>query len=383
MSAVMSRVLLVLEPPDGGVAENVMQLALGLGERGFATEVAGPPEAIIFPRLREAGVPVHPVPFTPGFSHPLKDAVRWAELARLVGHGGFNLIHAHSAKAGMMGRIAALARRLPVVYSPHCFPFVGPWGWPRRMFALTVERGLGRWTDRIVCVAADEKRLAVEERVAPAERLTVVHNGCSAPPGGLEPDERLERLRAAGPLAACLAVLRPQKSIHVFLEAAPRILSAMPEARLAVIGDGPQKAELEARARELGIADRLPFISFRPPAFRQLASLDVFVLPSAWEAFPISVVEALASGVPQVATDVGGTREALLDGRTGLLCPPGDPAALAERIGALLGDPARRQSMSENSRQRWEQNFTLDAMLDATAVVYEDVLAGRARAKSS
>ena len=304
MSATMARVLLVLEPPDGGVAENVMQLALGLGERGFAVEVAGPPEAIIYPRLREAAVPVHPVPFISGFSHPLKDAVSSVELARLVGRGRFDLVHAHSAKAGMVGRIAALARRLPVVYSPHCFPFVGPWGWPRRTFALTVERGLGRWTDRIVCVAADEERLAVEERVAPADRLTVVHNGCAAPPDGLEPDERLERLRAAGPLAACLAVLRPQKSVHVFLEAAPLILSAMPEARLAVIGDGPQKAKLEARARELGIADRVPFISFRPPAFRQLASLDVFVLPSAWEAFPISVLEALASGVPQVATDV-------------------------------------------------------------------------------
>jgi len=111
--------------------------------------------------------------------------------------------------------------------------------------------------------------------------------------------------------------------------------------------------------------------------------IDIFVLPSAWEALPISVLEAMACGVPQVATDVGGTREAVSHGETGLLCPPNDPAALADRVVELLRDPARRERMAAASQRRHRERFTLGRMITETAAVYERVLArGRLRAPS-
>jgi glycosyltransferase involved in cell wall biosynthesis len=370
------RCLLVFEPPDGGVAENVLRLALGLREHGWETWAAGPREALVYPQLRAAGVPVTPVSFKRGYGHPWRDAMALRELRAILRSQPFDLVHCHSAKAGVLGRIAARRAAVPVVYSPHCFPFVGPWGWPRRTFSTAVERRLGPRTDAILCVAEDERRLALEKGLAPSERLHVVHNG-SRRCEHAEPEPRLEELRAEGPLAACIAVLRPQKAVNVFVEAAPLILERVPSARLAVVGNGEMRAELEGRAAELGLAQSgsggLLFLDFAPPAERALRAIDVFVLPSAWEAFPIAVLEAMACGVPQVASDVGGTSEAVSDGETGLLCPPNDPEALAERVSRLLADPDRRRAMGEASRRRHEERFRLELMVERTAALYDSV----------
>ena len=369
------RCLLVFEPPDGGVAENAMRLALGLADRGWEPWVAGPEESIVHPVLERAGVPTAKLPLVRGYGSPGKDLRALRRLAGIVARGRFDLVHAHSAKAGVLGRIAAPLARTPVVYSPHCFPFVGPWGLARRAFSVGVERALGPLTDTILCVSEYERRLALEHGLAPPERLAVVHNGSEPCRTDLEPDPELEAFSTQGPLAATIAVLRPQKAVHVFVDAAPAILERMPEARLAVVGMGYERENLEAQAVRLGLGERLRFFDYRPPAARQLASLDVFVLPSAWESFPISILEAMACGVPQVVTDVGGSGEALAVGETGLLCPPNDPAALAARVVELLGDPDRRARMAEASRARHRERFGIDRMIDQTAALYDRVLA--------
>ena len=364
-----------MEPPDGGVAENVLRLALGLPNHGWEPYVAGPSEAITYPRLREAGVPLVRLPLERGFGRPLEDLAALRRLAGIVRRQRFDLIHAHSAKAGVVGRLAARVGPTPVLYSPHCFPFVGPWGPSRRLFALSVERALSPLTDAIVCVADEERQVALRERVAPEHKLWVVHNGSPRCAGDLGPDRDLAEFRGSGPLAACMTVLRPQKSVDVFLEAAPRVLSELPQARLAVVGDGPLRTELEAKASAMALDnERFRFFSFRPPAARQLGSIDLFVLPSAWEAFPISILEAMACGIPQVATDVGGTAEALVDGDTGFLCPPLNPAALADRIIEALRDLNRLAGMGQAGRERHDRLFTVERMVAGTAEVYEHVL---------
>jgi glycosyltransferase involved in cell wall biosynthesis len=200
-----------------------------------------------------------------------------------------------------------------------------------------------------------------------------VHNGCPPCPADVAPLPALTQLAAEGPLAACVTVLRAQKGVDVFLAAAPAILERCPEARLAVVGNGELRGELEQRAEALAIGPRLRFVDFEPPSARALASLDVLVLPSRWEAFPISILEALACGVTQVASDVGGTSEAVSDGETGLLCPPEDPAALADAVVALLADPDRREAFADASRHRHAERFTVAAMTSATVQVYEHV----------
>ena len=370
----MPSVLLAYEPPDGGVAENVLQLALGLGAHGFDVETAGPHEAIIHPRLEAAGIPIHRVAMARGYGTPARDARALRELRALLKRRRFDLVHCHSAKAGVLGRLAARATGTRCVYTPHCFPFVGEFGAPRRVFATTIERALAPLAARTICVCEEERQTAIRAGLR-ADRLRVVHNGCEPCPNGFDPDPALLELRDGGVVAAAVAVLREQKRLDVLVDAAPEVLRRLPEARLAIVGDGPLRDELHERARQRGLdgEPRFAFLPFGAPAARHLRAADVYVLPSGWEALPIGVLEALACGVPQVATDVGGTGEAVSTD-TGVLVPPGDPAALAEALVGLLGDAQRRAAMAEASVARHRDRFTLERMVAETAAVYAEVV---------
>jgi glycosyltransferase involved in cell wall biosynthesis len=371
----MARVLLAFEPPDGGVTENVLQLALGLGAHGHAVEVAGPAEAIIYPQLRAAGIPLHRTAQSRSYRRPDRELLAARELASIARRRRIDVLHAHASKAGVLGRLAARAVGIPAVYTPHCFPFIGEFGEARRVAATAAERLLAHITAAIVCVAEWEKRIALEARIAPAERLHVIHNGSPPCDPDVEPDPALLALRGDGTLAAAVSVMRRQKTLEVFLDAVPRILAAHADARCAIVGEGPDRADLEARAAQLGLTDepRFAFLPFTPPAARHLKALDVYVLPSSWEAFPIAVLEALACGVPQVATDVGGTGEAVAP-ETGILVPAHDSEAIAARVGELLGDPRRRRTMSSASVARHSALFSVGEMVARTAAVYDQAL---------
>jgi glycosyltransferase involved in cell wall biosynthesis len=374
------RCLLCFDSPDGGVAEHVMHLALGLPARGWDPWLAGPEEASIYGLLAPVGIPTIRLPVRPGYLHPLDDLRVLRRVIGLMRSNRFDLVHAHSPKAGVAGRSVARAVGVPAVLTAHGFPFTpAVRGWPGRAFSLAIERSLASRTDAIICVSEDVRRLALELRLASPEVVYLVHNGVPACEGHLEPDPELERFSHQGPLAGCISVLRPGKGVEVFLRAARHVLESLPAARLAVIGNGALRGELERYARACGLDQRLRFFDYRAPSARQLRSLDVFVSPSPWEAFGIAAVEAMTCGVPQIAMNAGGTPEVVKDGETGLLCRPNDAVGLAEGIVRLLGDPALRSRMSEASRERHRRYFTLERMLDDTAAVFDRVMTGKMR----
>lgn len=369
------RVLLVFEPPYGGVPEAVGQLALLLPQLGWQVEVAGPADSGVYPALDRAGVKVHRLPLERSNGRRSRYAAALARLAGLLSSGRFSLVHAHSSKAGVLGRIAARLTGTPVVYSPHCYAFVGPVPRTRRLFALTVERAMRRVTTATVCVCEDEQRVAYRHGVASPGRTPVIYNGTLPCRSDVDADEGTARLRGDGVLAAAVAELRgEQKGLDVLLEAAPRVLATLPDARVAIVGNGPTERALRARAAQLGVLGhpRFALLPFRAPSASHLQTIDVFVLPSRWEAFPIGILEALACGVPQVCSDVGGVGEAV-DARTGRLVPPDDAAALADAIIELLGDPALRRSMSAASMHRHAERYKVERMAAATAALYDDL----------
>jgi glycosyltransferase involved in cell wall biosynthesis len=376
----LRRCLLIFDAPDGGVPEHVLRLALGLGDRGWEPWIAGPGDAVIYPRLAEAGVPIVKLPFRAGYRHVLDDGRVMHRLLMLLRGGRFDVVNTHSPKAGVLGRLAALATGVPAVVTAHGFAFnPAVRGRGGRALSFGIERLLAPHTPSYICVSGAVRRLALERRLAPSSALATVHNGAPACDETVAAVPELERFSREGPLAGCLTVLRPGKGVETFLRAAPHVLERLPTARLAIIGNGDLRPALERDALALGLEGRLRFFAYTGPSARQLRSLDVFVLPSPWEAFPIASLEALACGVPQVATHVGGIPEALSDGTTGLLCPPNEPHRLAECIVRLLGDPELRARMSQASRERHRRFFTLERMLDQTAAVFERVAGSATR----
>ncbi len=368
----MRRALLAFEPPDGGVAENVAQLALGLREHGWLPAVAGPPEATIYPRLEAAGIEYWRLPFSRGFADPVADARGLRGLRQLLGERRFDLVHAHSSKAGALLRLAVRGR-VPTVYSPHCFAFIGEVGGLQRGVATWTERALARYTGAFLCVCEDERRQALSHRVGRPPQLRLVYNGVEPCPGAA-PAPELAALGPAARVVGAIAVLRRQKRLDLLIDAAPAILAADPDAHVVIIGSGPEEESLRRHAADRGL-DREPrfhFVPFHDSSWPFLAALEVFVLPSQWEAFPIGLLEALACGVPQVATDVGGNAEAVADGVSGRVVGV-EAGEIGAAVAELLGDREALARMGEASRHRRDELFTIERMVAATAAVYDEL----------
>ena len=180
-------------------------------------------------------------------------------------------------------------------------------------------------------------------------------------------------------MVGSLGRLHPQKGFSDLLTAFAQVRQRIPSVRLFVAGDGELRDDLEAQARSLGMAAVVTFAGVRADVSEVLAALDVFVLPSLWEGMPNAVLEAMASGLPVVATAVGGTPEVVVDGVTGLLVPPQDPGALAQAIGHLLRDPDLRRRMGRAGRRRVEEHFDVRETVRQVESLYETLLREKGR----
>ncbi len=372
----MPQVLLAFEPPDGGVAEHVGHLATQLAPHGWDVEVAGPPEAHIYSNLAAAGVTVHRLPLIRRYGDVRADYAALRGLSALLRQRPYDLVHCHSAKVGVLGRIAARGVGLPAVYTPHALPFVGPFSAKRRIGSRLVERALAPLAERIICVSEHERQEAAAAGLGDERRLRVVHNGCPACPENPDGAAELQAMAAAGPVLGAVAVMRQQKRLDLLLDATPEILRKVPEARVVIVGNGPLVESIHCQAEALGLSadPRFRILPFTPPASRYLRWLDVFVLPSDWESLPIALLEALACGVAQIATDVGGASE-VVTAETGVLVPPGNVPALIDAACALLTDGTRRSRMAAVSAARHKEAFTVERMIELTVAVYAEAVA--------
>jgi glycosyltransferase involved in cell wall biosynthesis len=227
---------------------------------------------------------------------------------------------------------------------------------------------------RILAVSEEVRRRYAEELRIPGQRLAVVHNAIRVPPGGRQgdPAQRAALVRGGpGYLVLTPARLHPQKG-HIYLIAAA---AHVPDATFVLAGDGPLRAELEAQARELGIADRVLFLGERTDVPDLLAAADLVVLPSLFEGLPLSVLEAMAAERPVIATAIGGTDEAVVHQRTGMLVPARDPEALASAIQSLRSDPVLAGRLAQAGRERVEREFSTVVTARRVMEIYDQVTA--------
>jgi len=234
-----------------------------------------------------------------------------------------------------------------------------------------------RWIERLVAPGI-HRYIAVSDHVAKqlrtvlpfmSHKLDVVHNGIPTVKF-LRTEKKPTRER---PVVLTVARLSHQKGIRYLLDAAAQI----PHAEFWIAGDGPDRNALLSHAAQLQIADRVKFLGHVTDIAATLWQADLFVLPSLFEGLPVSVLEAMAAGVPVIATDVGGTREEIRSGETGVLVPPSDAEALAAAICLLLNDPALAQRLAESAQQSVRQEFSVETMVRQTTEIYDRVLTAR------
>ncbi len=317
--------------------------------------------------LAQAGVTVHYIP-----QHGAFDARCLKRLTRLLRLYRPSIVHTFLFTADTYGRIAArLAGVGPVI----CAIRNTVDDMPRRHRLM--NRWLMHWTARVTVNADAERRSFVAQGGIPDAKIRTIYNGIDVPTDAPSLNGAYRRewgIPDQAPIVAMIARLAPQKDHRTFLEAAQRIARVVPDARFLLVGDGPCRAQVEQWVAELGLADRTRLLGARRDVRQLLDSIDVCVLATHFEGCSNTLMEAMAAGVPVVATNVGGNPELVADGETGLLVPPKDPDALAAAIQRLMADTAAARAMGARGRARMAGQFSMDAAWAQTAALYAELL---------
>lgn len=350
----------------GGAQSHVRDLAPALVSGCFEVVVLGGLGGVLFDQLAKQGICcrklehlVHPI-------RPFSDWRATCEIRDVLREIKPDLVATHSNKAGLLGRFAARSLGIPAVHTSHGFLFSGKKLNISGRFYRIIEKIASRFCSAVIAVSESEYAYAVDLNVIPREKIAVVHNGI--------PDlsDRFRARPGREPVRLVMVARFADPKDHETLLRALGNLKGL-NWSLQLVGDGYKKVLAEELAAKLGIADRVEFAGVREDVEVLLADSAIFVLSSRREGFPISILEAMRAGLPVVAADCGGIGEAVANGETGLLFPPGDPDVLEKRLEKLIKNPALRQKMGQAGRERYRDNFTLAQMVDKTAAVYKTI----------
>ena len=371
------KILLLTEAAATGVGRHVCDLADGLTVRGHAVHLLYSPlrmDAAFASRVDTRRYIAEPVRI------PHLAAI--ASVRRYIRtNGPFDVIHCHSSKAGLTGRLAAIGTGAAVLYTPHALATMDP-GWPApvRAAVRVCEKTLARLTDAIVAVSEEERRHALSLGIVP-KRVEVIPNGIARPAidGSARQRQRQQwSIPGHGVCIGTVGRLTRQKNVELLLRAAAEVLRTRPGSVLAVVGDGPLRRDLQSLATALGIAKSVRWLGAidGPQA---MAAFDIFALTSRYEGFPYVFLEAMAAGLPIVTTAVGGARALIAHQASGFIVPPD---SIATHLALLADDPSLRLAMGASASARVAA-FSLDRMVDATVAEYGRALRATARHPSA
>lgn len=298
---------------------------------------------------------------------PVKDISCYLELRNFLKAHSPDIVHVHSSKAGIIGRLAARRLSLPVIFTVHGWAFTEGVSSKRRFFYRWVERIMSRFASKIITVSDYDRELAIDNKVSDPNRMITVHNGMP------ESHERavLEPLQPILKLIMVARFEKPKNQASVL-----RAVAALESDNwtLELVGNGPELKENEKLSKKLNIHDRVSFPGACVNIAHRLAKADVFILASDWEGLPLTILEAMRAGLPVVASNVGGVSEAVINDVTGLLIERGDDSGLTRAISRLIASPEIKVQMGVEARSKFENEFTFDLMLTKTLKIYNSVL---------
>ncbi len=366
----------------GGAQEVAMRVVSSLDRRRFRPVLIAGPGGLL---TREAhaleGVEVRLIPSLIREIRPLQDLHAFWELVGTFRRLRPKIVHTHSSKAGILGRLAAWLAGVPcILHTIHGYGVTPAQPlWIQHM-VIGLEWMVGRVTTHWIAVSQADRRRGLEWELFSPSKVSVVRPGIdpTAFAARIEPAER-DRLRAAlgvGPeqlLVGTVSCLKPQKSPEDFIRVAALVCQRMPAAKCVLVGDGVLRPKIDAMIQAQGLQDRVMLLGWRRDVASLLKAFDVFVLTSQWEGLPCAILEARASRIPIVATRVGGSAEAIIEGIQGTLCPAGDVNAMAGRVCQILGDERLRADL-RNGTQELPEEFTIQETVKQYQSLYAYLL---------
>lgn len=308
------------------------------------------------------------------------DCLAVINLYRLFRKEKFDIVHTHTAKAGALGRIAArLAGVSFIIHSPHGHNFYGYFGPFISKVTVILERAISHFTTKIIVSTKLEKEDMVAFNVAKPEKIVVINSGVELENyrdvviDGQELRDQL-KLDKYKPIVGMIGRLEPVKGPQYLIEAAKLVIEDFPEVTFLIAGEGSLRNELEMQCKNANILDKIVFTGWTEDVPEILSTLHILVLPSLNEAVGRILIEAGASGIPVVASNVGGVPQIVNNNQTGLLVPPKDPYIMAQAIISLLKDKEKRKKMGQAAQKWIDSKFSAHTMFEQISNLYRDLV---------
>jgi glycosyltransferase involved in cell wall biosynthesis len=368
----------------GGAQKNTLFTAARLDPRRFEVEVLSGPqtgsEGSLIEEAREQGIPLTILPDLVRQVSPTQDWKTLQALTRIIRQGDYAIVHTHSSKAGILGRLAARRAGAPIiVHTVHGWSFHDYMPALTRRIFILLERWTARSSDALVVVAEKDIEKGLQAGIGRREQYHLIRS--AIPLEAFDP-RQIDRvairnelgLPPEAPVLGTIGRFSEQKNPLDWVRVAGIIGRERPEARFLLVGDGPLRPQVEALLKQEGLSNRAVLTGLRRDTARLLGAMDVFLLTSLWEGLPRTIPEAQAMGLPVIANRADGAAEAIQEGISGYLCRPGDLQGTAGRVLTLLDDPVLRAEMGARGRATALAEFDLNVMVDRIAGLYDRLL---------
>lgn len=366
---------LITRLDKGGAPRVFLHLIKGLKEQGIeVTMASGPsqqPEEDPWEFSRKTHIPYHPLSSLRREISPVHDLLALFQIIALLRRERPAILHTHTTKAGILGRIAGRVTRTRTIHTPHGHLFYGYFGKGKEQLYVFVERLAARFCERIITISEDERREYLRRGIGDKKKVVTIYNGIDMGrfPGHGKRIRRELGLAQQVPLVGFVGRLEEVKGPHLFVDTARRIKAAAPQTHFLMLGDGAMKEDLIQKAQGM---PHLHIMGFREDVPDCLAALDILLIPSLNDGFNLVAVEAMASSKPIVARAVGGLPEVVGDG--GILVELGDTTRMAQEVIKLLNSPGLRKEIGARGRKRAATLFSWGISLQKTLALYHQVL---------
>ena len=358
----------------GGAQRNTLLTLKGLVRDRYQAELVCGPGSRLIEEAKAIGVPVHVIPALIRQVNPIRDARAFLQLCRLFRDREYRIVHTHSAKAGLIGRMAAWWARVPViVHTFHSIPFEMNGNLRSRLY-IAVEQLVGSVTHRAACVGEAFRQEFLHWQIVPPEKLITIYSGIDfSSYVARRPVIDVKRqlgLEDACPILGCIGRLSEQKAQHYLIEAVALLKDKHPQIKLLLVGEGNLRSRLERQVQNLGLCANVSLLGERNDIADLLNVFDVYVMSSRWEGVGRALTEAMYWGLPVVATAVNGAKELILHEETGLVVPTQDPQAMAAAIDRLVSDHELAKRLGSNAQRKARELMDGQQMITAIEDVY-------------